>query len=76
VKSNPLISQLLGAQKCPTSGSVNNIITDPTTTTTTGTTGGAPTGTGDGTSSPTPTPTPTDSGLARLLNGLLGGDSG
>jgi phospholipid/cholesterol/gamma-HCH transport system substrate-binding protein len=75
VKTNPLISQLLGSQKCPTSGSVSNITTDPTTTTTTGTTGGTPTGTGAGTA-PTPTPTPTDSGLAQLLNGLLGGDSG
>lgn len=72
VNSNPLIGQLLGGQKCPTSGSVNSVTTPPTSTG--GTTGGASSGTGTSGTGPTPAPT-TDSGLAQLLNGLLGGDS-
>jgi phospholipid/cholesterol/gamma-HCH transport system substrate-binding protein len=97
INHNPLISQLLGpdilsqilgGQGCPTSGSVNSTqtgsrsstssggktTTGSTTTGPTGTTGA--TGTDGGTSTPTPTPSPTDTGLARLLNGLLGGDNG
>jgi ABC-type transporter Mla subunit MlaD len=82
-----LLNRVLGGQGCPQSGSVSNSVNNgrpstatgsgdpaaggnsgtPGATGTTGTTGGA----GGGT--PSPIPSPTDSGLAQLLNGLLGG---
>jgi phospholipid/cholesterol/gamma-HCH transport system substrate-binding protein len=85
VKSNPLVAQLLGSEKCPKSISVSNAVSNlqrdattgdsaPGAAGTTGTSGeSGSTGTG---SPPVPAPSPTDSGLAQLLGGLLGGGSG
>jgi phospholipid/cholesterol/gamma-HCH transport system substrate-binding protein len=70
LKNGTLIGQLLGGVSCPKAGSVSSPVDLPAGGSTT-TTGGTTATTGS--TAPSPTPSPTSSGLAQLLNGLLGG---
>lgn len=78
IQKNPVLGSLIGGKPCPSSNNVSGPTVKSKAKKSAGKSAGSggttqSGGSGAGTTSPVPVPVPTPSGLAQLLNGLLGG---